>query len=245
MLKCKKILLALITMPAAAQDAAMVNPPIVKVEFENDKVRVLRALYKPHDRLEMHSHPAKAEVQITEGTVRIFAADGKWEDAPGKAGEFFWLEPTKHAVENVGDASVELVEIEMKNVSAPSRPVAASEHAAAKDATEPVPVQLEPHHRWIFENQYVRVLDVVLAPVELTLFHTHSHDSIAVRLTDSKVQEQPAGGEWRPASRVQPGDSRYMEGTNNPYTHRVKNVGSTPFHVIDIELLGENEPRKP
>jgi len=35
-----------------------------------------------------------------------------------------------------------------------------------------------------------------------------------------------------------------MQGAHAPYTHRVKNVGSTPFHVMDIELLGENEPSK-
>ena len=240
MVTCKMILLALITIPAAAQDAAMVNPKIVKIEFENDKVRVLRAVYKPHDRLEMHSHPAKAEVQVTDGTLRISTPDGKWRDDPGKAGEFFWLEPTRHAVENIGDAPVERVEIEIKKVTAPSRPVAAPEHAAVKGETEPVPVEQEPHHRWIFENQYVRVLDVVLAPSESTLFHTHSHDSIAVRLTDSTVQEQPFYKEWRPSSRLLPGDSRYMKSTPEPYTHRVKNVGSTPFHVIDIELLGDN-----
>jgi beta-alanine degradation protein BauB len=169
----------------------MVNPKIVKIEFENGKVRVLRAVYKPHDRLEMHSHPAKADVQITDGTLRIFTPDGKWRDDPGKAGEFFWLEPTRHAVENIGNAPVELVEIEMKNVTAPSRAVAAPEHAAVKGQTEPVPVEQEPHHRWIFENQYVRVLDVVLAPGESTLFHTHSHDSVGVRLTDASAQEQP------------------------------------------------------
>ena len=231
------LLFALLVITAGAQDAAMVNPKIVTVEFENNKVRVLRALYKPHDRLEMHSHPAKAEVQITDGTLRLFAPDGKWQDAPGKAGEFFWLEPTRHAVENTGNAPVELVEIEMKKADAPSQAVAAPPHAAGPGTSEAVPVEQEPHHRWIFENQYVRVLDVVLAPGEMTQFHTHSHDSIAVRLSDSKMQEQPADAEWKSASRVLPGDSRYMEGTNKPYTHRVKNVGSTPFHVIDIELL--------
>lgn len=57
MLKCKMILLAFVIIPAAAQDAALVSPKIVKVEFENDKVRILRALYRPDDRLKMHSHP--------------------------------------------------------------------------------------------------------------------------------------------------------------------------------------------
>jgi len=111
---------------------------------------------------------------------------------------------------------VELVEIEMKNANAPSRSAAAPRDLAASQASEPVPVEQEPHHRWIFENQYVRVLDVVLAPSESTLFHTHSHDSIAVRLTDSQVQEQPAHGEWKPASKAIPGESRYMEGTKRP-----------------------------
>jgi quercetin dioxygenase-like cupin family protein len=82
----KLLLFALLVIPAAAQDAAMVNPKIIKIEFENDKVRVLRAVYKPHDRLEMHSHPAKAEVQITDGTLRISTPDAKWRDDPGKAG---------------------------------------------------------------------------------------------------------------------------------------------------------------
>jgi beta-alanine degradation protein BauB len=199
MLIRKFLLVALLVIPAAAQDAAMVNPKIVKIEFENSKVRVLRAVCKPHDRLEMHSHPAKAEVQITDGTLRIFTPDGKWRDDPGTAGEFFWLEPKRHAVENIGNAPVELVEIEMKNVTAPSRAVATREHAAVQENTEPVPVEQEPHHRWIFENQYVRVLDVVLAPGESTLFHTHSHDSVAVRLTDASAQEQPFNKEWRPA----------------------------------------------
>ena len=95
------LVLGLIAVPIAAQDAAMVNPKLVMVEFENDNVRVPRA-YEPHDRLEMHSHPAKAEVQIADGLLRISTPHGKSQDVPGKAGEFFWLEPTRHAVETIG-----------------------------------------------------------------------------------------------------------------------------------------------
>ncbi len=164
---------------ASGQDAAMVNPNVVKVEFENPKVRILGARYAPHERLEMHSHPAKAEVQITDGVVRIFTPDSKWLDDPGKTGEFFWLEPTRHAVENVGSAPLELIEIEMKNVTAKSIPVGAPSRSQTPPSNEPLPVEQEPHHRWGFQNQYVRVLDVLLAPGDSTLFHTHSHDSIA------------------------------------------------------------------
>jgi quercetin dioxygenase-like cupin family protein len=221
----------------SGQDAAVVNPKIVKVEFENQQVRILRARYAPHERLEMHSHPAKAEVQINDGTVRIFTPDGKWRDDPGKAGEFFWLEATTHAVENVGSAPLELVEIEMKNVTAQSIPVAAPSHTEITRSNEPLPVEQEPHHRWAFQNQYVRVLDVLLAPGESTLFHIHSHDSIAVQLSEATIQQQVFEKNWQPALKLMPGNVRYAEGANTPYTHRVKNVGPTSFHVIDIELL--------
>jgi hypothetical protein len=80
-------------------------------------------------------------------------------------------------------------------------------------------------------------LDVLLAPGESTLFHTHSHDSIAVQLSEATIQQQVFEKDWQPASKLTPGDVRYAEGAKGPYTHRVKNVGSTPFHVIDIELL--------
>jgi quercetin dioxygenase-like cupin family protein len=164
---------------ASGQDAAMVNPKVVKVKFENPKFRIFRSRCVPHERLEMHSHPAKAEVQITDGVLRIFTPDGKWLDDPGKAGEFLWREPTRHAVENVGSAPLELIEIEMKNVTAKSIPVGAPCRSETTPSNQSLFVEQEPHHRWGFQNQYVRVLDVLLAHGDSTLFHPHSHDSIA------------------------------------------------------------------
>jgi polyisoprenoid-binding protein YceI len=36
--------------PAMAQDAVKVDPKHYKVEFENDKIRVLRVNYGPHEK---------------------------------------------------------------------------------------------------------------------------------------------------------------------------------------------------
>ena len=231
--------LASFCLAGGAQDAAVVNPKMVKVEFENSKVRILRVRFGPHEKLEMHSHPAKAEVQLTDGSVRITAAGGKSEDSPRKAGEFFWFEPTQHAVENTGHAPLEFIEIEMKQATGPGVSVKAPPHTDVEAAPEqePFPVQDEPHHHWAFENQYVRVLDVRLLPGESTLLHTHSHDNIAVRLSETSAQTQDMGKDWEPASKVVPGEVSYREGAKAPYTHRVKNVGSAAFHVIDIEVL--------
>jgi len=169
-------LFALLLAPAVAQDPAVINPNIVKVEFENDQLRILRVRYHPHERLEMHSHPAKAEVQMTDGSVRIFTPDGKSNDEPGKSGEFFWLEPTRHAVENLEDRELEIIEIEMKKATARSVPISAPSGKTNSVTGKPMPFQEEPHHHWKFENQYVRVFEVMLAPGESTLFHTHSSD---------------------------------------------------------------------
>lgn len=221
---------------AVAQDAAVVNPKIVTVVFENDKVRVLRARYAPHEKLDMHSHPAKAEVQINNGRLRVFSPDGKVQDVSGRAGEFFWLPPTRHAVENLEDAPLEIVEIEMKQAAAPSLPVSCLPSASAP-SSQPLPVERESYHRCVFQNQYVRVLDVTLAPGEATGFHTHSHDNIPVFVEDATIQQQTFGEpEWKPASKVSAGEAWYVKG-NPPYTHRTKNSGTTPFRVIDIELL--------
>lgn len=231
------LLFALSLTPAAAQDPAAINPKIVKVEFENDTVRVLRVRFDPHERLEMRSHPSQLAVQLTEGTLRISTPDGKSRtDSPHNAGEFFWLEPAMHAMENLGNAPLELIEVEMKKTAAPSLPVAVSRQAAKSPPSEPVPVQDEPHHHPVFQNQYLLVLDVMLAPGETTLFHTHSHDNIAIHLNQAQVQAQRLGEDWQPSSQDVPGRVNYAQGVKTPYTHRIKNVGTTTFHVIDIDL---------
>jgi len=78
---------------------------------------------------------------------------------------FNW-NPRRHAIENIGEPPVELVELKWR-MSSPHH-IVAPEHAAVRGETEPVPVEREPHHRWTFEDQYVRVLDVVLASGEST-----------------------------------------------------------------------------
>ena len=69
-----------------AQDAAKVDPAHYKVEFENDKVRVLRFHYGPGEKSVMHSHPDAVAVFLTDGKIKFSFPDGKTQDASGKAG---------------------------------------------------------------------------------------------------------------------------------------------------------------
>ncbi len=58
----------------------------------------------------------------------------------------------------------------------------------------PVPIEKEPRHPLIFENQYVRVFDVLIPAGKTTLFHIHKNDSIGVRLTDARIKDKTQGG---------------------------------------------------
>jgi hypothetical protein len=65
-------------------------------------------------------------------------------------------------------------------------------------------VEQEPHHRVLFENQYVRVLDVQIPPGDSLLYHIHSYDSLSVRISGGLVPNQMQGSEWAAAT-VKPG----------------------------------------
>lgn len=107
--------------PLLAQDAVKVDPKHYKVEFENDKVRVLRITYAAHEKSVMHEHPANVAVFLTDGKAQFTMADGKVVQAPVKAGTTQWDPGGKHLPENVGDEPFELILVELKEKPAPPK----------------------------------------------------------------------------------------------------------------------------
>ena len=101
--------------PAKAQDAVKVDPKHYKVEFENDKIRVLRITYGPHEKSVMHDHPENVAVFLTDGHAQFTMPDGKTVDAPIKAGTVQHDAGGKHLPENLGDTPFELVLVELKH----------------------------------------------------------------------------------------------------------------------------------
>ena len=104
---------------AHAQDPVKVDPQHHKVEFENEEVRVLRITYGPHEKdAGMHEHPNFLVVALTDYQVKITFPDGKTEEGRGKTGQAMSWPATKHVVENVGDAPVEVLAVELKGKAA-------------------------------------------------------------------------------------------------------------------------------
>jgi hypothetical protein len=104
---------------AHAQDPVKVDPQHHKVEFENEQVRVLRITYGPREKdAGMHEHPNFLVVPLTDYQVKIAFPDGKTEEGSGKAGQAIWWPATRHVVENMSDAPIEVLAVEMKGKSA-------------------------------------------------------------------------------------------------------------------------------
>ena len=96
-----------------------------------------------------------------------------------------------------------------------------------------VPVEQEPVHTVVFENALVRVIDAALPVGHATLYHTHSRDNVPVAVAGGRVATTVLGG--APVeSAVKTGQVSFAAGG---YTHEVRNVGPTPLHFIDVELL--------
>lgn len=98
-----------------AQDAVEVDPDHYKVEFENDKVRVLRITYGPGEESVMHSHPESVGVFLTDGIGKFTFPDGSTQDVEFTAGQVIWMAEVTHQPENPGEESFEVLQIEMKN----------------------------------------------------------------------------------------------------------------------------------
>jgi quercetin dioxygenase-like cupin family protein len=98
-----------------AQDPLVVNSKTIALKLENPRVRVLEATIKPGDKEKTHSHPAYVIYVIAGGKFRNHAADGTVTDGEFKTGDVIYRDPVTHWAENVGDTTIRLVLVELKN----------------------------------------------------------------------------------------------------------------------------------
>jgi quercetin dioxygenase-like cupin family protein len=105
--------------------------------------------------------------------------------------------------------------------------------AALAQQQQPVEITSEPRHHLVFENEYVRVFNVTVAPKDTTLVHRHNHDYLFVTLGDSDVVSARPG-EKPVALKLKDGEVRFTPGN---FAHAAINNSDRPFHNTTIELL--------
>jgi uncharacterized RmlC-like cupin family protein len=96
-----------------------------------------------------------------------------------------------------------------------------------------VEITSESSHHLVFQNEYVRVFDVTVAPNATTLVHKHNYDYLFVTLGDSDVVSVRPG-EKPVALKLKDGEVRFTPGK---FAHAAINQSDRPFHNITIELL--------
>ncbi len=107
-----------------------------------------------------------------------------------------------------------------------SVPLIVPRTAPADDAVKADPK----HYSVVFENEKVRVLRIKYGPGEKSVMHEHP-DSVAVHLTDAKVQFTYPDGKTEDGG-GKAGDADWRPGS----THLPENTGNEPFEVILVEL---------
>lgn len=224
-------LLAITVISALAQDIVTVAPKDAKVEFENDKIRVVRLKMGPHEKLPPHDRPTRVVIALSANDVLIAGPDGKTRPLHVPAENVGWGGPTHGRTVETLDNGFENVIVEIKNASDPAKPVT---HPPSTDDPRAL---IEPDHHWLFENQYVRVYDVRVPAGTTTQFHKHAYDSVFIEVTDEIAAEQSRGGQWQKAKKYPKGEVAFSADFNKPREHRVRNDGPHEFHVVVVQLM--------
>ncbi len=87
---------------APARDAVKVTATD-RLEFENDRVRIVRYSIGPGETTPMHDHPAGVQILLTDARARQSTPGSTATEISGKAGSVRFRPALSHAVENVGD----------------------------------------------------------------------------------------------------------------------------------------------
>ena len=103
----------------------------------------------------------------------------------------------------------------------------------AAAASPGVPMTQEPHHHLVFQNSFVNVYEIEVAPGYATLMHQHDYDNLFVVFGDADLTNAVAGE--NPTKLELPDLGIHF--AREPYAHIIANNGKLPFRNITVELL--------
>jgi beta-alanine degradation protein BauB len=86
---------------------------VYKCLNENDKVRVLKLVFKPGDVAKTHHHPDHVVYALKGGKMSLTTA-GKTQEMEIKAGSVMFLDAQDHEAKNIGKTTLNLLVVELK-----------------------------------------------------------------------------------------------------------------------------------
>lgn len=97
------------------EDPVRVDARHYRVDFEDDKVRVLQCKYGTGERSVMHGHPESIAIFLNDARFRFTYPDGKTEERRASRGEVMQSPAGEHLPENLTDNPLEVIIIELKS----------------------------------------------------------------------------------------------------------------------------------
>jgi hypothetical protein len=153
--------------------------------FENDQVKVFRALEKAHVKGGFHEHkPNRVMIYLQAGKQRFEYQDGRQPAVfDWKPGQVVWSKAEgMHSPEVIGDDPFNIIEVELKKPGT----------GKTLDRAE------RKHYTVELENDQVRVLRLKLKAGEATAASAHPLNSVEVFLTPSGTHKA-GDAAWKPA----------------------------------------------
>lgn len=102
-----------------------------------------------------------------------------------------------------------------------------------------VAVSKEPMHRNVFENGYLRVLDVHVLPGDTSLFHKHETPSVFIVLNPVKTGSEVIIESGTSKALLKDSVITFESFEKSPRIHRVWNEDTIEFHVMDVEVFNK------
>ncbi len=109
-------------------------------------------------------------------------------------------------------------------------------------AQVPLPVEKESHHKTLFRNDELRILEVIVPVGMETLDHQHSNDIVTVCLEcGDNTRTRSPGEPWSDIRSRKVGRSVIAEYSGKPAVHAVRNVGPEGYRLFAVENLRQKD----
>lgn len=221
---------------SVAPDLLTADPQHYKLEFENQWVRVIHEHMPPHEGVKMHTHPdpGGVVVSLTYQNLRQQQADGTVKVlTDGFPGRVNWAAGRTHRGDNLMDTDYDYIEVEPKPQTnlAPLAPAPAA--SVPEDYPDPA-VSDSGRYHVEFENGYVRVIHVRIAPLDRVAMHRHpARGAVLILLTDQDARQTFPDGSTR-ENHFKAHTVRWEAPGSGP--HSDQNLNDKPLEIIRVEL---------
>jgi hypothetical protein len=193
------------------------------VLYENDQVKVARALEKAHVEGKFHEHTMnRVMIYLQPGNQQFKYQDGRpAKVSTFKAGEVLWSTPTGMHAGTVLDQDFNIIEVELKTPGT-DKPISSDHDPVKVDSAQ---------YKVEFENPQVRVVRARIKPHANIPLHTWATDRVVVYLTNQKFEIKDSSGKTT-TSEHKAGDVLW----ESPVSITEKNLSAEPFEAVMVEV---------